>query len=290
MFGRCDSASSIGDTVESTTASITGRKRQIDGEDSNSSGLEMTEVGEPKKPRGKKLLQDTQDADSGYYKIRDATGKFAIDSRETRRDLKKLESLRATERAALDTPVQLPTRRLSKFRAFKQKMMEEMAEQPTDDLTTIVGEEIKIIEKFAYSANSLKGTTQKALYEAAAKINAVTSILESRVQSVPGENALEELRGELEALKRENAELRADLGSAKADIKKLRERNTVAIQDSPVRNRRKAARRKFNSESESEEEMQVDVVEVGGDNEQGGGRSLYASSASSRHGSADACV
>lgn len=67
-LARCDSASFMasGNTVsESTTASIAGRKRQIDGEDSNSSGLEMMEVGEPKKPRGKKLPQDTQDADSG---------------------------------------------------------------------------------------------------------------------------------------------------------------------------------------------------------------------------------
>lgn len=174
----------------------------------------------------------------------------------------KLESLREAESAALDRSVQLPTRRLSKSWALKQKMLDEMSEHPTEEITSIVGEEVELVEKLAYGANNLKGTTQKALYEAAAKIKAATSILEHRVQAVPGGDALEELRGEIEVLRRENAELRTDLKSAKAEIKKLKERTTVSIRDSPVRNRRTAARR-MNSDSDSDEEMQGDVVKEG---------------------------
>lgn len=265
---RCDSASSLAsvDTIESTTASISGRKRPITGEDSNSSGPEMSEVDVPKKPRGKSIQimeMDTQDTDSGRYKIRDATVKSVTDSSETKKKLKKLESLRAAEAAALDKRTQLPSSRATKSRALRQKIMEEMAKKPMDDLTSIVGEETEMVEKFAYNANNLKGQTQKALYEAAAKINVVTAIMESRLQSVPGGDALEELRREVAALRKENEELRADLKTAKADIKRLRERTTVRIVDSPERKGRPARRRRIDSDSESEDGMEMDTAEEG---------------------------
>lgn len=79
---------------------------------------------------------------------------------------------------------------------------------------------------------------------------------------MPGGDALEELRGEIEALRRENAELRSGLKSAKLEIKKLKERTTVSIRDSPIRDRRTAARR-TNSDSDSVEEMQVDAAKEG---------------------------
>lgn len=253
------------DTTESTSVSIAGKKRQIAGEDSSSSGPGMIETGRPKKPRGKKQPQvlEIQDGTGEYHQIRDPTGRFAIDPRENRRNLAKLESLRAAESAALDRSVQFPARRLSKSRALRQKMLDEMAEQPTADLTAIVGEEVEMVKKLAHSSNNLKGTTQKALYEAAAKISAAASILEYKVQSVPGVDALEELRAEMEALKKENAELRAGLKTAKADIKKLRERSSVRIVDSPVKTGRTSARRRIDSDSESGDEMEVDGTEGG---------------------------
>lgn len=140
-------------------------------------------------------------------------------------------------------------------------MLDEMCEHPTEEITSIVGEKVELVKKLTYGANNLKGTTQKALYEAAAKIKAATSILEHRVQAVPVGDALEELRGEMEALRRENAELRTGLKSAKAEIKKLKERTTVSIRDSPARNRRMASR--IDSDSDNDEVMQVEVAGEG---------------------------
>lgn len=141
-------------------------------------------------------------------------------------------------------------------------MLDEMYEHPTEGISSIVGVEAELVEKLAYGANNLKGTTQKALYEAVAKFKAAATILQQRLQAAPGGDALEELRGEMEALRRENAELKAGLISAKAEIKKLKERTTVSIRDSPVRNRRTAARRR-NSDTDSDEAMQVELTTEG---------------------------
>lgn len=262
---RCDSASSMAsaETTESTTASIAGKKRHIVGEDSSSSSSGIPEIGKPKKPKGKKQPQasETHEVEGGCHRIRDPMGRFAIAPRETRKSLKKLEGLGGAGSADLDKGVQLSTWRLSKSRVLKQKMLDEMSEHPTEEITSIVGEEVELVEKLTYSASNLSGTTQKAFYVAAAKIKAATSILEHRVQAVPGGDALEELRGEMEALKRENAELRTDLKFAKAEIKKLKERTTVSIRDSPGRKRRTASR--INSDSDSDEVMQVEVAREG---------------------------
>lgn len=162
---RCDSASSIAsvETTESTTASIAGKKRHIMGEDSSSSSSEILEIGRPKKHKGKKQPQvpEIQDVGGSYHNIRDPTGKFSIDPRETRRSLMKLESLRGAESAALDRSVQLPTKRLSKSRARKQKMLDEMSEHPMEEITTIVGEEVEMVEKLAYGANNRRAPLKK---------------------------------------------------------------------------------------------------------------------------------
>lgn len=263
---RCDSASSMASagTTESTTASIAGRKRQNEGGDSSSSSSDILKMERPKKAKGKKLPQAPErlDAEGGSHNIRDPTGKFSINPRETRRNLAKLESLREAEDAALDRRVQLPTKRQHKSRALEQRMLDEMFEHPTEGISSIVGVEAELVEKLAYGANNLSGTTQKALYEAAAKFKAAATILQQRLQTAPGGDALEELRGEMEALKRENVELKAGLTSAKAEIKKLKERSTVTIRDSPARNR--TATRRINSDTDSDEAaMQVELSTEG---------------------------
>lgn len=265
--------------MASTTASVSARKRQSQGGETSSSGPEVIKITGPKKVRRKKSSRgkgsDTQDSSGGGHGHgrRDALGRFAVDPLESKRDVKRLEEFRTVEDGVPDRGVQLPTKRRNKSMALKKKMVEAMADHPTDDLTAVVGKDTETVEMLAYSANNLKGTTQKAFYEAAARISAAAHILGSRVQTMSGGDALEELRGEVEALRKANAELRADLKAATTDINALRERNTAQMQDFSRRITRETARKRM-IQSDTEDDatdMQVDEMEEGEATGGGGG-------------------
>lgn len=75
----------------------------------------------------------------------------------------------------------------------------------------------------------------KCLREAMAKVSVAAAVLGRRAQAAPGEDALEELRSELQTLRRENDALREGLKRAKSVISKLKARSAAAFIDSSKR-------------------------------------------------------
>lgn len=124
-------------------------------------------------------------------------------------------------------------RKNSVLRAYERS--QKLEDCTTEDLKEIIDKHMLQVEDQISKSTNLRGTTIKDLREALAKINVAFSVLGQRVQASPGEAALEELRLELEAIKRENSALREGLQKKRKEITHLRTQSAAALIDSPKR-------------------------------------------------------
>lgn len=95
-------------------------------------------------------------------------------------------------------------------------------------------EETHKIEKWGRISRNLQGPAKKVFKEGSARISVTNEIIRRRALATPGEEAQDNIRLELAALRKDET-MKADFKKARAEIARLKTQAALALTGSPKR-------------------------------------------------------